>query len=382
MLSKRARNIEESATLAITSKINELKRQGVNVYGFGAGEPDFPTPENIRKAAIKAINEGFTKYTPVPGIPELREAICEKFRRENGISYETNQVMVSNGGKQVLQNAIFCLIDKGDEVIIPRPYWVSYIEQVKLADGKPVICETENFRLKADLILEKITDHTKVLILNSPNNPSGMICEKGEIKKIADMAIENNIYVLSDEVYEKLIYDGKEHFSIASINEEIRNLTITINAVSKTYSMTGWRLGYVGGPFEIIKAMNNIQSHMTSGASSISQKAALEALTGPQDSILRMVSEFDKRRKFMLKRLEEMGLECIRPEGAFYAFPSIEFRKGSIEFSDRLLDEQKVAVVPGKAFGCDQNIRLSYAASMETIERGLEGIEKFVRKLT
>jgi aspartate aminotransferase len=384
MLSDRVKNIQPSATLAISAKAKQMKKQGRDIVIFGAGQPDFPTPENIKKAAIKAINDNFTGYTAVDGIPELKKAIVEKFKRDNKIDYDVSEIIVSCGGKHTLHNIMQAILDKKDEVILPLPYWVSYEEQIKLANADVILAKTDkNFKIKADLIKEKINDKTKLIILTTPSNPTGAVCEPEEIRNIADLAVKNNIYVISDEVYEFFIYDGKKHLSIASLNDNIKKLTITANAVSKTYSMTGWRIGYCGGPKEIVKAMNDFQSHTTSNPTSISQMAALEALNGPQDSVKEMVDEFDKRRKFMFKRLTEIEkLSCVRPEGAFYCFPDISKTSlNSMEFSNRLLNEADVAVIPGIAFGSDKHVRLSYAVSMEDIEKGLNRIEKWIKNL-
>ena len=385
VISKRAAGIAPSVTLAITAKAKQMKADGIDVVGFGAGEPDFDTPDHIKDAAIKAIREGFTKYTPSGGIPELRKAVCEKFRRENNIDYKPNEVLISCGGKHTLYNLMEVLLDHGQEAILPAPYWVTYEEQIKMAGAKPVIIDTSKTGLKltADSVEKALTPKTKLLILNSPSNPTGMIVDEKELRKIAELAVKHKFYVISDEVYEFLIYDGKKHLSIASLNEEIRKLTITVNAVSKTYSMTGWRIGYCGGPAEIIKAMDNLQSHSTSNPCSISQKAALAALTSPNDFLKEWKKAFDERRKYMVDRLNKIKcVKCIMPEGAFYAFPDVS-RTGlkSMEFTERLLDEAKVAVVPGKDFGADNNVRLSYACSMENIKKGLDRIEEFCRGL-
>ncbi len=385
MLAQRVKNISPSATLAIDTKAKQLKKEGKDVVIFGAGEPDFNTPENIKQAAKKAIDNNFTRYTPVGGIPELKQAVVDKFKRENNISYDVSEILVSCGGKHSLYNIAMAVLDRGDEVILPVPYWVSYEEMIKLADAKPVFCKTdEKFKLTADMFEEKITNKTKMLFLNSPSNPSGAIVEPNEIKKIADLAIKNNFYVVSDEVYEHFIYGNKKHLSIASLNDEIKNLTITSNSVSKTYAMTGWRIGYSAGNKEIIKAMDNLQSHSTSNPSNIAQYAALEALNGPQDSVKQMVKAFEERRKFIYKRLNEIeGISCVEPEGAFYAFPDIsETGMSSIEFASKLLDESLVAVVPGIAFGSDKHIRLSYATSIHEIERGIDRIETWVKQKT
>ena len=382
MLSERVRNIAPSATLAIDAKAKQLKKEGKDVVIFGAGEPDFNTPENIKQAAKKAIDNNFTRYTPVGGIPELKKAAADKFKRFNNINYDASEIIIGCGGKHILFNAIMSVLEKGDEAILPIPYWVSFEEMIKLAEAKSVFCETdEQFKLTADKVEEKISSKTKLLILNSPNNPSGAIVEPSEIKKIAKLAVDNNFYVISDEVYEYFVY-GKEFLSIASLNEEIKNLAITTNSVSKTYAMTGWRIGYCGANKEVIKAMDNLQGHSTSNPSNIAQMAALEALTGPQESIKKMVRAFDERRRFIHKRLNEIeGISCIEPEGAFYAFPDIsETGMDSMAFSSRLLEEALVAVVPGIAFGSDKHVRFSYATSIHEIERGLDRIEKWLKQ--
>ncbi|MCX6707898.1 MAG: pyridoxal phosphate-dependent aminotransferase [Candidatus Woesearchaeota archaeon] len=388
MISKRAAGIAPSVTLAITAKAKQMKADGIDVIGFGAGEPDFDTPDHIKDAAIKAIKDGFTKYTPSGGIPELKKAVCDKFKRENHIDYKLNEVLISCGGKHTLYNIMEVLLDHGQEAILPAPFWVTYEEQIKMAGAKPVIIDTAKTGLKltAAAVEKAVTSKTKLLILTSPSNPTGMIIDEKELRKVAELAVKHNFYVISDEVYEFLIYDGKKHISIASLDSEIKgikDLTITVNAVSKTYSMTGWRIGYCGGPAEIIKAMDNLQSHSTSNPCSISQKAALAALTSPNDFLKDWKKAFDERRKYMVERLNKMKcIKCIMPEGAFYAFPDVS-RTGmkSMEFTERLLDEAKVAVVPGKDFGADNNVRLSYACSMENIKKGLDRIEEFCNKL-
>ena len=383
MISKRAVGIEESATLAITARAKQMKKDGDDVIIFGAGEPDFDTPENIKKAAIMSINEGFTKYTPVQGMPELRQAICTKFKRDNDLDYTPDNIIVSCGGKHVLYNIMQALLNRGDEVIMPTPYWVSYIEQIKLADARPVLVSTgKNFAISADSIKAKTNTRTKLIILNSPSNPTGAVADKEELESIAELAVKKKIYVISDEVYEKFVYDG-DFCSIASLNDDIKKLTITVNAVSKTYSMTGWRIGYASAEKDIIGAMTNIQSHSTSNPTSISQKAALEALNGPQDSVSSMVKAFRERRDFIVKRLNGIkGVNCVNPRGAFYVFPDVSalYRgkiKGSLDFSAKLLDDSKVAVIPGEAFGDDRCIRLSYACSMDSIKEGVRRIREF-----
>lgn len=383
LISNRVKNIAPSATLAIDAKAKQLKKEGKDILNFGVGEPDFNTPSNIKEAAKRAIDNNITRYTPVVGMPELREAIARKFREVNRINYDASEVVVSCGGKHILYNIAMAVLNKGDEVILPVPYWVSYEEIIKLADAKVVFCNTdEKFKLTAKDVEEKITDKTKMLILNSPSNPSGAVVDKPEIEKIAKLAVEHNFYVVSDECYEFFVYNNKKQISIASLNDEIRNLTITANSFSKTYAMTGWRVGYCGANKEIIKGMESLQGHSTSNVSNIAQMAALEALNGPQDSVKQMIKAFDERRRFMHKRLNEIyGIECVEPEGAFYAFPDISGTgMNSTEFSSKLLDEALVAVVPGNVFGSDKHIRLSYAASMQDIEKGMDRIEKWLKK--
>lgn len=385
-LSKRAINIQPSLTLSITAKAKEMKKQGLDVVSFGAGEPDFDTMINIKEAAKKAIDDGFTKYTATSGIIELKEAICVKLRRDNWLDYEVSQILVSTGAKQALFNIIMVLINEGDEVLLPIPYWVSYDEMVKLAGGKSVFLKTKNLKIDPQQMEKSITPKTKMLILNSPNNPTGVVYDEKELKQIAQICIKHNIIVLSDEVYEKLIY-GKKHHSIANINDKINKLTIVVNGVSKTYAMTGWRIGYAAGPVDVIKAATRLQDHTTSNPTSISQKAALAAITGPQDHIEKMVKEYKRRRDFMVDRLNRIqGIYANRPDGAFYVFANVsDFYskeiKGSMEFCQRLLDDAYIATIPGKAFGDDNYIRLSYATGMSNIQRGLERMEKFCEKI-
>lgn len=385
-LSKRAKNIQPSLTLSITARAKEMKKQGLDVVSFGAGEPDFDTMIHIKDAAKKAIDDGFTKYTPTSGIVELKDAISAKLRRDNWLDFEPKEIIVSTGAKQSLFNMIMTLVDDGDEVIIPVPYWVSYEEMVKFAGGKSILFKTNNFKIDPIKLEKAVTEKTKMLILNSPSNPTGVVYEEKELKQIAQICIKHDIIVLSDEIYEKLIY-GKKHHSIASINDKIRRLTIVVNGVSKTYAMTGWRIGYAAGPEEVIKAATRIQDHSTSNPSSISQKAALAALTGPQDHIGKMVWEYKRRRDFMVDRLNRIkGIYASRPDGAFYVFANIaDFYngeiKGSLEFCQKLLDEAYVAAIPGIAFGDDRFIRLSFATGMSNIERGLERLDKFCEKI-
>ena len=382
MLAQRVKGITPSATLAIDAKAKQLRKEGKDVVIFGAGEPDFNTPENIKLAAKKAIDGNFTRYTPVGGIPELKKAIADKFMRENSIDYDVSEIIVSCGGKHSLYNIAMAILDKGNEAILPAPCWVSYEEMIKLAEAKPVFCKTDDkFKLTAEFVEEKVTGKTKMLILNSPNNPTGAIIEPSEIRKIAELAAEHKFYVVSDEVYEHFIYGGKKNTSIASLNDDIKRLTIISNSVSKTYAMTGWRIGYTAASREIITAMENLQSHSTSNPSNIAQYAALEALTGTQESVKKMVKAFDERRKFIHKRLNGIsGISCIEPEGAFYAFADIsDSGMASVEFAGKLLDEALVAVVPGIAFRSDRHIRLSYATSIHEIEKGLDRMEKWLK---
>ena len=379
-LSPRLSNIEESQTLLFDKKAKDMKRQGIDVISLGAGEPDFATPENIKLAAKKAIDSDFTKYTDTAGIPELREAICRKLHKDNNIQYESDEIIVSCGAKHSIYNLCQALLGKGDEVIIPVPYWVSYSEQVKLADATPVFAETDDFQLTAENITRKITKKTKLIMLNSPNNPTGAVIEKKELQKIAELAVKKQIHVMSDEIYEKIIY-GKKHYSIASLNESIKALTLTVNGFSKSFSMTGWRLGYAAGPKGIISAMIKLQGQMTSNPTSISQKAGVEALNGPQQSVENMRKQFEERRNYLVARLNKIpGIKCKMPDGAFYAFADISgIEKDSMKFSLSLLEKGKIAVVPGVAFGSDGHIRISYATSMDNITKALDRIESFVK---
>jgi len=394
-LSERAKAIKPSPTLAIDAKAKALKAAGKDIVNFGVGEPDFDTPDNIKEAAIKAIRDGFTKYTPVGGIDELKAAIADKFKKDNGLSYEKNEIIVSCGAKHSLYNIAEALFGPGDEVIIPAPYWVTYPDQVVLNDALPVIAVTEekdSFKIDPQLLINKLSGKTKALILNSPSNPTGLAYDRKSLEAIADLAIRHDFYIISDEIYEKLTYDGFGHISIASLGNEIKQRTIVVNGLSKSHAMTGWRLGFAAGPKDIIQAMTNIQSQSTSNPTSITQKAAVEALTGPQDFIPKMVSEFDKRRRYMIERLNKIkGVSCITPIGAFYAFPNVASCYGkklngkpinsSLDLSAYLLEQAGVALVPGVAFGDDRYIRLSYATSMENIKKGLDRIEEALSKL-
>lgn len=394
-LSNKAMEINPSITLEITAKAKELKESGVDVVSFGAGEPDFNTPENIIEAAIKAIKDGKTKYTPTSGILDLRKSICNKFKKDNELNYDTDQIVVSTGAKQSLANTFLAILNEGDEVIIPTPYWVSYPELVKLAGGVPVFINTNkenDYKYSVKELRNLITSKTKAILVNSPNNPTGSIYTREELTEIAELAKEYDLIIISDEIYEKLIYDNEKHISIASISKDSYERTIVINGLSKAYAMTGWRIGYSASSKEIAKLMSSVQSHVTSNINSISQYAAIEALNGPQDSIKIMIKEFEKRRNYMIDRINKIhGLSIIRPKGAFYIMVCIENYFGkeinseiinsSLDFSKSLLNEENVAVIPGIAFGVDNYIRLSYATSMEIIEEGLNRLEKYLRKL-
>ncbi|MEG6568240.1 pyridoxal phosphate-dependent aminotransferase [Thermoanaerobacterium thermosaccharolyticum] len=393
-LSEKARSISPSLTLDITAKASKMRSLGIDVIGFGAGEPDFDTPDYIKKAAIEAIEKGYTKYTPTSGIIELKEAIVSKLKNDNNLSYETSQIVVSNGAKQSIYNTLCAILNPGDEVLIPSPYWLSYPEMVKLANGVPIFVETDernNFKVTVEQLEEAISDRTKAIIINSPNNPTGAVYNETELKNIADLAVKHNIFIISDEIYEKLIYDGR-HISIASFNDEIKNLTIIINGMSKAYSMTGWRIGYSASNKEIASLISNIQSHMTSNPNTIAQYASVKALSTGNDIIENMVNEFKKRRDYIVERINKVnGLTCIKPQGAFYVIVNIskyigmnisgEKINGSIDFANFVLEKAKVAVIPCLPFGNDNYIRLSYATSIQNIEEGLNRIENLLKNI-
>lgn len=394
-LSRKAQAIEPSLTLAITAKAKEMKEKGIDVISFSAGEPDFNTPKNIINAAIKAMEDGNTKYTSVNGILQLREAICKKFKDDNGLEYNPSQIVVSTGAKQSLANTFLAILNPGDEVIVSTPYWVSYPELIKLADGKPVFVEGDeksNYKFTKENLEKAVTAKTKAIVLNTPNNPTGTIYNKEELEVIADFAKKYDIIIISDEMYEKLIYDNENHISIASLSKDAYERTIVINGLSKSYAMTGWRIGYCAASEKIAKLMISIQSHVTSNVCSITQYAALEALNGPQDEITKMINEFEKRRNYMINRIESIdNLSIVKPKGAFYIMINIENCLGkeingkilndSMEFCASLLENEKLAVIPGKAFGLNNYIRVSYATSMESIKEGLNRIESFIKKL-
>jgi aspartate aminotransferase len=380
--------------MAISAKAKAMKRAGEDVIALAAGEPDFDTPAHIVAAAKQALEEGFTKYTPASGIPELREAWADRIGSRRGVSYEANQVIITAGGKQAVYNTVFALAGPGDEVIVPAPYWVSYSEQVKAVGATPVILNTkaeDDFKLDPQALLDAITDRTTLLIFNSPSNPTGSVYSHGEVEALAEVLVDRQVPVLSDEVYEDLVY-GTSFSSIASFGSEIYDLTIICTAVSKSYAMTGWRLGCAVGPVDVIAAEGRLQGHSTSGANSIAQKAALAAITGDQSTVEMMRQEFDRRRQYMVQRLRAMeGVTCPEPLGAFYTFPRVSayFGRslegppigGSLDFCNTLLDQAKLALVPGVAFGNDEHVRLSYAASMEDIKEAMNRLEWFLGKL-
>jgi aspartate aminotransferase len=385
-LSSNAAQLTPSLTLAIDSKAKAMRAEGIDVCGFGAGEPDFDTPEHIKEAAIKALQEGFTKYTPSAGLPELRTAISEKFSKDNGIDYKPSQVVVSNGAKQSCYNAILACCEPGDEVIIPAPYWLSYPDMVKLVGAEPVIVQTKasnSYKMTAEEFENAMTPRTKMVILNSPGNPTGSVYTREELEALVEVALTEDIFILSDEIYEKLIYDDASHVSVASLSKEAYDLTITINGFSKAYAMTGWRLGYLGAPDHIAKVIDSLQSHSTSGPNSFAQKGAVAALKGSQQCVTDMRDEFNVRREYMFERLAAIpNVTTVKPLGAFYMLADIsKFGLSSTNFADRLLSKAEVAVVPGIAFGDDKTVRLSYATDLETIKTGLDRIEQFCRTI-
>jgi aspartate aminotransferase len=394
-LSERAQKINPSPTLAITAKAKALRARGIDVVSFGAGEPDFDTPQHIKDAAIAALQQGFTKYTPVGGIDELREAICAKLKQENKVSYQKEQIIVSCGGKHSFYNLAQALIDKGDEVIIPAPYWVSYPPMVELAEGMPVIVDTseeEGFKLLPDALDKAITPKTKAVLINSPSNPTGSAYTRRELEALAEVALRRKILIISDEIYERIVYDGFEQVSIASLDEEVKASTIIVNGLSKTYAMTGWRIGYTAGPLPLIAAMNRIQSQSTSNPTSFAQKGAVAALEGSQAEIAAMVAEYQKRRDLIWKALTSIPeVSCYKPQGAFYCFPNMgaflgkdhngKRIKDTTDLTDYLLDEARVAVVPGVEFGAEGYLRLSYPVAPEVIQEGVKRITEALARL-
>ena len=395
LISKSVAGISPSATESTSFLANQMKRQGIDVISFAQGEPDFGTPDHIKKAAIKAIQEGFTKYTDVPGIPELRKAVADKFRRENGVIYEEDQIIISNGGKQALYEIFRTICEEGDQVLIPTPCYVSYAEQIKLTGAEPVFFKTKeenNFRSTFEEVIANLTPKVKAFIINSPNNPTGSIFEKEQLKKIARLLVEHGVYMITDEVYEHLVYNGMNHVSVASLGEKEKEMSITVNSLSKTYAMTGWRVGYAAGPREIIKAMNNLQGHATGNINSIAQKAAIEALNGSQESVRIMVKKYGKRREYMVNRLNKIeGIKCQYPDGAFYTFPNVtalyskEYNGNTIrsdfDVAKFFLEKAHVAVIPGVAFNYPGYVRFVFAKSMEEIKEGLDRIEKAIKEL-
>ena len=387
-IAKRIGGISESLTLALSAKAKQMTKEGIDVVGFGAGEPDFDTPDHIKQTAIDDIQGGFTKYTPASGVLELKEAVCEKFKADNGLEYAPQQILISCGAKHSVYNAILALVDDGDEFIIPAPYWLTYPEQVKAAGGTSVFIETSvdtEFKISPEQLEKAITPKTVGILLNSPSNPTGAVYTKEELNALGEVIAKHSIAVVSDEIYEKLLYDGAQHFSIASLSDALKNLAIVINGVSKTYSMTGWRIGYAAGPKEVISAMGRLQSHSTSNPTSFCQTATITALKGDQSCIGEMLKAFDERRRYMVAELNKMpGIKCATPQGAFYVFPDFSEAmergiggkkvSGSMELADYLLDKVRVSVVPGAAFGDDRCVRLSYATSMENIKKGLKRI--------
>ncbi len=385
-ISARAAQLSPSLTLSIDSKAKAMKAEGIDVCGFGAGEPDFDTPEHIKQAAIAALEGGFTKYTPSAGLPELRQAIAEKLEADNQLSYKPSQVVVSSGAKHSCYNAILATCQPGDEVLIPSPYWVSYPDMVRLAGAEPVIVQTSErngWKMRASDFENAMTPRTKMLILNSPGNPTGSVYTREELEGIIEVAAEEDIYILSDEIYEKLVYDDVKHVSIGSISKEAYDLTITVNGFSKAYAMTGWRLGYLAAPEAVAKAVDNIQSHSTSHPCSFAQKGALAALKGDQQALGDMRDEFAMRRDYMYDRITKIpNITAVKPQGAFYILVNVsQLGLSSQNFADRLLSKANVAVVPGAAFGDDRTVRLSYATSIDIIKKGLDRFQDFCRTL-
>ena len=396
MLSLRAGKIKPSPTLAMDAKAKAMKAEGIDIVNFGVGEPDFDTPVNIKEAAIKAIRDGFTKYTPVGGILPLKDAIIDKFKRDNSLVYDRDEIIVSCGAKHSLYNIAQALLSPGDEVLIPSPYWVSYPDQALLNDAVPVFVKTyesDLFVTRPAALEALITKKTKALILNSPSNPTGLTYDRKSLEAIAEIVLKHNLMVISDEIYEKLTYDGFEHLSIASLDNSMKAHTIVVNGLSKSYAMTGWRIGFAAGPKDIVKAMTNIQSQSTSNPTSIAQKAAVEALNGPQEFIKDMLAEFDRRRSFLVKELNSIpGASCLTPKGAFYAFPNVSKFYGKVDSGKQissssdmalyLLEKASVALVPGSAFGDDNYIRLSYATSIDEVKKGVDRIKAALGKLS
>lgn len=385
-ISHRAASLSPSLTLAVDSKAKQMKAEGIDVVGFGAGEPDFDTPQHIKDACAKALADGFTKYTPAAGIPELRQAIADKFKRDNNLSYKPSQIIVSCGGKHSCFNVIFATCEEGDEVVIPAPYWLSYPEMVKLAGATPVILQTSDqteFKVTPEQLRQAITPRTRLFLLNSPSNPTGSVYSRTEVKALGDICVEKGVLIMSDEIYEKLVYDGAEHTSVAAFSPAHYEHTIIVHGFAKAYSMTGWRLGYLAAPEPIARAIDAIQGHSTSNPTSFAQKGGVAALNGPQDHIKSWLAEYSRRRSYAHKRLNSIpGISCVNARGAFYLFPNVsQLGLKSTAFCAKLLEQEKVAAVPGIAFGADDFIRISYATGMAEIEKGLDRIEKFAKTL-
>ncbi len=394
-IAKKIRRMGESSTIAISQKANTLRKQGINVISLAVGEPDFDTPANIKNKAVESINAGFTKYTAVDGIDDLKKAICHKFKEENGLDYTPSEVIVSCGAKHSLYNLAQVLFEQDDEVIILAPYWVTYPAQVELTGAKAVIIDTsasENLMVTQQELEACVTPKTKAIMLNNPCNPSGKVYTAEELGIIADAAVRHNFFIISDDIYEKFVYGETKHVNVATFSDEVKSRSITVNGVSKAYAMTGWRIGYAAGPQPIIKAMKKVQGQITTNPASISQQAATEALMGPQDDVAQMKTEYQKRRDYIVAALNTIaGIHCRMPEGAFYVFPMIsellqkksggEVIGDSVRFCSYILDEAQVALVPGKAFGCDNFVRLSYATDMESIKEAMERIQSAIEKL-
>jgi aspartate aminotransferase len=394
-LAERVNRIKPSPTFAAAAKAAAMRAKGIEVISFAQGEPDFDTPDNIKEAAYKAIREGVTKYTPASGFPDLKDAIIQKFKRDNGLAYERSQVFASAGAKLIIYNLAQALFQAGDEVIVPAPYWVSYTDIVLLMDATPVVVQTSearDFKITVEQLKAAVTPRTKAILLNSPCNPTGATYTADELKALVEVLIPRKILIIADDIYEKFVYDGTVFTSVASLGKPVQEQTIVINGVSKTYSMTGWRIGYAAGSADLIAAMDKVQTQNVSNPVSFCQKAAVEALAGPQDSVKKMVNEFDRRRKYIVQRLNAMpGVKCAMPKGAFYVFPNITGLFGkkwgdrvisnSSDVTDMILEEAKVAVVAGSGFGNDHHIRFSYATSMANIEKGMDRIQEALRKL-
>ncbi|CAM5181676.1 Aminotransferase OS=Ureibacillus acetophenoni OX=614649 GN=SAMN05877842_103298 PE=3 SV=1 [Ureibacillus acetophenoni] len=389
LLANRVKSLTPSSTLAITAKANELKAQGINVIGLGAGEPDFNTPQNILDAAVDSMNKGLTKYTPSGGLPALKDAIIDKLKRDNNLNYSRNEIIVGIGAKHILYTLFQVILNEGDEVIIPIPYWVSYPEQVKLAGGVPVYVEStseQNYKITAEQLRQAITEKTRAVIINSPSNPSGMVYSKEELAELAAVAVEHDILIVSDEIYEKLLYNGLTHYSIAELSDEVKARTIVVNGVAKSHSMTGWRIGYAAGDSTIINSMTDLASHSTSNPTTTSQYATIEAYNGPQDSVEEMRKAFESRLEIIYPKLSEIpGFKVIKPQGAFYLLPDVSEAAEKTgyssvdEFATALLTEANVAVIPGSGFGVPNTIRLSYATSLELLEEAVKRIDNFVK---